>query len=143
MRRPGNADCALTFIPFMEQCVLPPDANGVLPPQPPPGNVDELGPFFALYNTCRGMNANAPAEVASLINDVGEMVDSSHCVIDTSSIISVRTEPPSSFSEWGCQTVLCRSMRSRIYLRTGLPTRGAQAGSSTTTSTARATRRSS
>ena len=77
----------------MEQCVLPPDANGVLPPPPPPGTVDELGPFFALYNTCRGMNANAPAEVASLINDVGEMVDSSHCIIDTSSIVSVSTKP--------------------------------------------------
>eukprot|EP01045_Picozoa_sp_COSAG04_P023171 COSAG04_NODE_2715_length_3694_cov_3.716829_1_plen_25_part_10 len=25
----------------MEQCVLPPDANGVLPPPPPPGTVDE------------------------------------------------------------------------------------------------------
>ncbi len=77
----------------MEQCVLAPDANGVLPPPPPPGTVDELGPFFALYNTCRAMNANAPAEVASLINDVSEIVDSSHCVIDTSSIISVRAEP--------------------------------------------------
>ena len=77
----------------MEQCVLSPGANGVLPPPPPPGTVDELGPFFALYNTCRAMNANAPAEVASLINDVSEIVDSSHCVIDTSSIISVRAEP--------------------------------------------------
>ena len=96
---PGNADCALTFIPFMEQCVLPPDANGVLPPPPPPGTVDELGPFFALYNTCRAMNANAPAEVASLINDVGEMVDSSHCVIDTSSIVSVSTSRSASLRE--------------------------------------------
>jgi len=49
---PGNADCALTFIPFMEQCILPPDANGVLPPPPPPGTVDELGPFMTLNSMC-------------------------------------------------------------------------------------------
>ena len=78
----------------MEQCVLPPDANGVLPPPPPPGTVDELGPFMTLYSMCRAMNADAPAEVASLINDVSEIADSSHCAIDTSSIVSVRASSP-------------------------------------------------
>eukprot|EP01045_Picozoa_sp_COSAG04_P002070 COSAG04_NODE_73_length_29016_cov_7.345472_4_plen_96_part_00 len=91
MHAAGNADCALTFIPFMETCVLPAGTNGVLPPPPPPGSADaDLAPFYALYQTCRAMNSNAPAEVASLINDVNEMVDSEHCIIDTASIVSVR-----------------------------------------------------
>ena len=33
-------------------------------------------------------NSWAPAEVASLINDVNEMADSDHCRIDTSDIVS-------------------------------------------------------
>ena len=85
----------------METCILPPNSNGVLPPPPPPGVGDpSLGGFLSLYATCRAMNQNAPQEVASLINDVNEMVDSSHCIIDTSSIVSVRTSRPLPAPAW-------------------------------------------
>jgi hypothetical protein len=107
----GNADCALTFIPFMETCML---QDGVVPPPPPPGVDDAMAGFLTLYNTCQNMNSAAPAEVASLIHDVNEvstdaratmliimhgsdivvasavvqMVDNDHCIIDTSGIVS-------------------------------------------------------
>ena len=56
---------ALTFIPFMERCILPPGSNGVVPPPPPPGGDASLAAFYTLYTTCTQMNTNAPAEVAS------------------------------------------------------------------------------
>ena len=86
--RAGNADCALTFIPFMEMCLLPPGSDGVVPPPPPPGTNDAMTGFLALYDTCEDMNTAAPAEVESLIHDVNEMVDNEYCVIDTSAIVS-------------------------------------------------------
>ena len=47
-----------------------------------------MAAFYTLYTTCTQMNTNAPSEVVSLINDVNEMVDSDHCRIDTSGIVS-------------------------------------------------------
>ena len=39
--------------------------------------------------TCRNMNQNSPEDVGALLGDVNELVDNSHCHIDTSHIVSV------------------------------------------------------
>ena len=38
------------------------------------------------------MNENSPEDVSALLGDVNELVDNSHCHIDTSHIVSVSDE---------------------------------------------------
>ena len=38
------------------------------------------------------MNQNSPEDVSALLGDVNELVDNSHCHIDTSHIVSVSDE---------------------------------------------------
>ena len=38
------------------------------------------------------MNQNSPQDVSALLGDVNELVDNSHCHIDTSNIVSVSDE---------------------------------------------------